>query len=104
MTVSRRWQAFWLMIGSLTCLALLPVGAGLALMSSLVFYAQGSFDRPAAWLAFLFAVGLWVVCILGPFGAWVAFSRGQTRRAWLAMASPAAWGLAATGSLWLALG
>ena len=32
-----------------------------------------------------------VVCVLAPFGAWVAYRRGQEPLAWAAMALPLAW-------------
>jgi len=89
--MSRRWQAFWLVMGTLACLAALPVGAVFAIMSPLVFDGPGNLLNPIAWFAFLLVIGLWIVCILAPYGAWVAFIRRRGALTWAAMAAPFAW-------------
>jgi hypothetical protein len=89
--MSRGWQAFWLVLGTAICLAVLPFGAIFAIMSPLVFDGPGNLLNPVAWLAFLLVIGLWIVCILAPFGAWAAFVRRQQALSLAAMAAPFAW-------------
>ncbi len=89
--MSRRWQAIWLLIATLLCVAALPVGAILAILSPLVFDGPGNLLNPMAWLAFLLVIGLWIVCILAPCGAWLAFARRRGLLTWAAMAAPFAW-------------
>jgi len=91
MSMSRPWQAFWLVMGTLTCAAAVPVGAVFAIMSPLVFDGPGNLLNPFAWFAFLLVIGLWIICILAPFGAWVGFLRRQAVLTWTAMAAPFAW-------------
>jgi hypothetical protein len=101
--MSRGWQAFWLATGALACLAVLPLAAAFAVMSPLVFYADSDLSNPLAWAAFLLFQGFWIALILGPLGAWLAFSRGRTAVSWTAMACPAAWGGLVAITLWLLL-
>jgi hypothetical protein len=89
--MSRRWQAFWLVVGTLICLAVAPIGAIFAIMSPLVFDGPGNLLNPVAWFAFLLVIGLWIVCILAPFGAWVGFLHRHAVLTWGAMAAPFAW-------------
>lgn len=72
-------------------LGLIPFGAVGALFSPLVFDHRPNLLNPVAWLGFLLIVGFWIVCILAPFVAWVAWKRGQEPHAWIAIAVPAAW-------------
>ncbi len=98
--MSRGWQGFWLVLGTLVCLAAVPFGAVFAIMSPLVFDGPGNLLNPVAWLAFLLVIGLWIVCILAPFGAWVSFlRRRQSALTWTAMAAPFAWAAALATTL-----
>ena len=81
----------WLGVATAACLALVPFGAVGALFSPLVFDHQGNILNPLAWIAFLMMVLFWIVCLIGPFGAWVLFKRDQEPLAWAAMAAPLAW-------------
>jgi hypothetical protein len=62
-----------------------------AILSPIAFDRAGSALNPFAWIAFLMMITLWVVCILAPFGAWVMFSRQNSRIAWTLMAIPPIW-------------
>lgn len=86
-------------MGTLICLAALPLGAIFAIMSPLVFDGPGNLLNPIAWLAFLLVIGLWIVCILAPYGAWIAFARRREVLSWAAMAAPFAWTLALAATL-----
>ena len=89
--LSRRWRLFWMVVGTLACAAVVPAAALGAVFSPLVFDNRGNLLNPLAWLAFLLMIGFWIVCILGPFAAWVAWKRDQEPLAWAAMAAPLAW-------------
>ncbi|HQT54052.1 MAG: hypothetical protein Q7U11_18630 [Phenylobacterium sp.] len=78
-------------VATAACLALLPFGAVGALFSPLVFDHEGNIFNPLAWIAFLMMILFWIVCLIGPFGAWVLFKRDQEQLAWAAMAAPLAW-------------
>jgi hypothetical protein len=97
--MSRRWQAFWLVFCTLLCVVALPVGAIFAIMSPLVFDRPGNLLNPVAWFAFLLVIGLWIVCILAPYGAWVAFVRGRAGLSWAAMSAPLVWMLLLVATL-----
>ncbi len=89
--VSRRWRLFWMVAATLLCAAMTPFAAVAAVFSPLVFDARGNLLNPLAWLGFLLMVGFWIVCILGPFWAWVSWRRGREPLAWACMAAPLAW-------------
>jgi hypothetical protein len=89
--ISRRWRLFWMVAGTLACAAMVPMAAIGAVFSPLVFDHRGNLLNPLAWLGFLLMIGLWIICILGPFGAWVAWTRKQEPLAWAALAAPLAW-------------
>ncbi|MFZ3008342.1 MAG: hypothetical protein WA047_19425 [Phenylobacterium sp.] len=89
--LSRRTRMIWLGVATGLCLTLAPFGAVGALFSPLVFDHQGNILNPLAWIAFLMMVLFWIVCLIGPFGAWVLFKRDQESLAWAAMAAPLAW-------------
>jgi hypothetical protein len=89
--MSRRWQAFLLVMASLGCLAMLPLGALGAIVSPMVFDNPYNLQNPFAWFAFLLMVGLWVVCIIAPYAAWVAFIKGRQSLQWTAIGAPFAW-------------
>ncbi|HYE47426.1 MAG TPA: hypothetical protein VEA44_16800 [Caulobacter sp.] len=87
----RRQRAFLLGLLTLGWLCLIPFGAVGALFSPLVFDHRPNLLNPLAWLGFLLMIGFWIVCILGPFAAWVTWKRGQESYAWIAIAVPAVW-------------
>jgi hypothetical protein len=93
--MSRRWEAFWLVIGTGVCLAALPIGAAAALLSPMVFDPHKNLFNPAAWVAFLLIITFWIVCLAAPYGAWVAWFQKRGPLTWLAMAAPVVWALAA---------
>lgn len=80
---------------TLVCLAMVPLGAVGALFSPLVFDHRPNLLNPVAWTVFLLLVGFWIACILSPFAAWVTWSRGQESYAWIAIAIPGVWLIAA---------
>ena len=86
-------------MATLICVAALPLGAIFAIMSPLVFDGPGNLLNPIAWLAFLLVIGLWIVCILAPYGAWIAFVRHRGALTWTAMAAPFAWTLVLAATL-----
>lgn len=88
---SRRANTIWMGMATAACVAMAPVGAVGALFSPLVFDHQGNILNPLAWIAFLMMVLFWIVCLIGPFGAWILFKRDQAQLAWAAMAAPLAW-------------
>ncbi len=92
--MSRRWQAAILIFATLGCLALLPVGWIGAIASPIVFDNPHNLERPLAWLAFMLALGLWIVCIVAPYGAWVAFFKRREQLQWIAIGAPFVWCLA----------
>ncbi|CAN5270338.1 hypothetical protein BH11PSE2_BH11PSE2_05920 [soil metagenome] len=89
--MSRGWQMFWLSVASLASVGASPVAAVGVIFSPLVFDHQGSLLNPLAWLAFLLVITLWIVCLLGPFTAWVSFTRGDQRRAWVLISIVPVW-------------
>lgn len=82
-----------LLLAALTLgwLGLIPFGAVGALFSPLVFDHRPNLLNPVAWLGFLLIIGFWIVCILAPFVAWVAWKRDREPHAWIAIAVPAVW-------------
>jgi len=64
MTMSRRWQGFWLGTATLACVVAAPVAGLVAIISPIAFDREGSLLNPFAWVAFLLMVTLWVVCLL----------------------------------------
>lgn len=89
--MSRGWQTFWLTIATLaSVVAALPAALG-ALASPVVFDRPGSLFNPLAWFAFLLIITLWIVCILGPYAAWVSFMRRNSRLAWTFISAPPIW-------------
>ncbi|MDP1632991.1 MAG: hypothetical protein Q8L66_16375 [Caulobacter sp.] len=92
--LDRRTRLILLILATLACAALLPLGAIGALFSPLVFDERGNLLNPLAWLGFVLMIGFWIVCIVGPFAAWIAWRRGRERLAWAAVSAPALWALA----------
>ena len=89
--VSRGWRLFGLVVCTLACVCLIPLGAVGAIFSWLVFDHPGNLLNPFAWIAFLLMVLFWVVCIIAPFAAWVFRARGHERLTWAAIATPLIW-------------
>jgi hypothetical protein len=92
--LSRRWRLVWLVVATAICAGLLPVGAVSAVYAWVMFDDRRNLFNPLACMAFFPMIGLWIACILGPFVAWVFWSRGRERRAWLAIATPLIWACA----------
>jgi len=95
----RRQRAFLLGLLTLGCLGLIPFGAVGALFSPLVFDNRANLLNPLAWLGFLLMVGFWISCLIGPFAAWVFWSRAQEPRAWVAITIPLLWAIATAVTL-----
>ena len=76
---------------TLVCLVMVPLGAVGALFSPLVFDHRPNLLNPVAWAVFLLLIGFWIACILGPFAAWVTWSRGQETHAWIFITIPGVW-------------
>ena len=89
--ISRRWRLFWMVAATAVFAGLAPLAAVGAVFSPLVFDHRPNLLNPLAWLGFLLMIGFWIVCILGPFAAWVTWRRGQEPLAWACMAAPLAW-------------
>lgn len=87
----KRQRAILLVLLMLGWLCTLPFGAVGALFSPLVFDHRPNLLNPLAWIAFLLLIGFWIVSIIAPFVAWVAWKRNQERHAWIAIAVPAVW-------------
>jgi hypothetical protein len=92
--LSRGSQAGILVLATLGCVGLLPVGALAAIASPMVFDNPYNLENPLAWVAFMLVLGLWIVCLVAPYGAWVAFFKGRQQLQWIAIGSPFVWGLA----------
>ena len=90
----RRRGIVWMILATLACVAIAPVGGVGALFSPLVFDERGNLLNPLAWLGFFLMIGFWIVCIVSPFVAWVLWRRGREPVAWGAMSLPLVWGLA----------
>jgi len=95
----RSWEPVWLGVASAASLLAAPVGGLAAILSPMVFDPHQNLLNPAAWIAFLLIVSFWAVCIAAPYGAWVAYLRKLKGLAWLAMAAPLVWVLAAAASI-----
>jgi hypothetical protein len=95
----KSWEAIWLGVASAVSLLAAPVGGLAAILSPMVFDPRQNLLNPAAWIAFLLVVSFWAVCIAAPYGAWVAYLRRLRALAWLAMAAPLVWVLAAAASM-----
>lgn len=88
---SRGWRVAAMVAATAVCGLMAACGAVAAIFSPLVFDRACNMMNPLAWLGFILMIGFWVVCVLAPFGAWVAYRRGQEPLAWAAMALPLAW-------------
>ena len=93
-TIDRRTRLILLILATGVCAGLMPIGALGALFSPLVFDERGNLLNPLAWLGFLLMIGFWIVCLVGPFVAWIAWRRGREPLAWAAISTPLVWGLA----------
>lgn len=97
--ISRRNRLALLVLATGTCGVLAVAGAVAAVFTPLVFDAPGALLNPFAWLGFVLGAGFWVVCLLAPLLAWIAWRQGREPIAWAAMATPLAWGAAAMAVL-----
>jgi hypothetical protein len=100
--MSRKSHAIILGAATVGCLLMLPLGAVGAVVSPMLFDDPHNLEQPVRWIAFLLVLSLWIICIAGPYGAWVAYAKRREALQWVAIGSPFAW-CAATGiSLMLA--
>lgn len=90
----RRRGIVWMILATLACVAVAPVGGVGALFSPLVFDARGNLLNPLAWLGFFLMIGFWIVCLLAPTAAWILWRRDREQQAWIAMAVPLVWAMA----------
>src|SRR4051812_12632562 len=97
--ISRRNRRGLLVLATGTCGALAVAGTVAAGFTPLVSDAPGALSNPFAWLGFVLGAGFWVVCLLAPLLAWIAWLRDREPIAWAAMATPLAWGAAAMAVL-----
>jgi hypothetical protein len=96
--MSRKFEAVWLGIATGISLIAAVIGGMAAILSPMVFDPRQNLFNPAAWIAFFLIVSFWAVCIAAPYGAWVAYFRGQRLLTWTAMAAPVVWVIAAVAS------
>lgn len=89
--MSRNWQAIILGVATFGCVLMLPLGMIGAIASPIVFDDAHNLEKPIAWVAFLFMLGLWILCIAAPYGAWVAFVKRREQLQWIAIGAPFAW-------------
>ena len=89
--ISRGWRLTGMIAATFVCLGMAALGAVWAIFSPLVFDHAGNLLNPLAWVGFLLMITFWIICVLGPFAAWVAWSRRQEPLAWAAMCAPVAW-------------
>ncbi len=95
-TVAERDQRarFILMIlATLVCVGIAPLGAVGTLFSPLVFDDRGNLLNPLAWIGFFLMITFWIVCLVGPLVAWIFWRRQREPLAWSAMSAPLIWGL-----------
>ena len=100
--MTRSRQAVLLSFATLGCVLLLPVGMVGAVASPIVFEDPYNLEKPIAWIAFILALSLWIVCIAAPYGAWVAFAKRRQPLQWIAIGAPFVWFAATAVSLMLA--
>lgn len=96
--MTRKLEAIWLGIATGVSLIAALIGGLAAILSPMVFDPRENLLNPAAWIAFLLIVSFWAVCIAAPYGAWVAYFRGQRLLSWTAMAAPVVWIIAVVAS------
>jgi hypothetical protein len=95
----RRLRIAGMVVCTVACAALLPLGAVGAMFSPLVFDQGANLLNPLAWLGFILMIGFWIVLILGPFVAWVFWTRNRHDMAWAALAAPFVWAFLLAGVL-----
>lgn len=83
-----------MILATLACVGLAPVGAVGALFSPLVFDERGNLLNPLAWLGFFLMIGFWIACLAAPTVAWILWRRDREHQAWTAMAVPLIWAIA----------
>jgi uncharacterized membrane protein YbhN (UPF0104 family) len=89
----QRTRFILLILATLVCVGLAPVGAVGTLFSPLVFDERGNLLNPLAWLGFFLMITFWIVCLVAPFVAWVYWRRGREQMTWSVMSAPLIWGL-----------
>jgi hypothetical protein len=87
----RRTRFILLILATMICAGMAPVGAVGTLFSPLVFDAPGNLANPLAWLGFLLIISFWIVCLLAPLAAWIFWRRRDETMAWAAMSLPLIW-------------
>ena len=97
--MSRKWEAIWLAVATGISLLAAPFGAVGAILSPMVFDPHQALWDPAPWIAFFLVISFWIVCIVAPYGAWVAYHRRLPVLTWMAMATPGVWVLAAVATM-----
>lgn len=93
-TIDRRTRQILLVVATLGCAGLMPLGAIGVLFSPLIFDARGNLFNPLAWIGFALMISFWIVCIVAPFVAWIMFRRHRETAAWGLMSAPLVWALA----------
>jgi len=92
--IDRKTRQILLVLATLACAGLMPLGAVGVLFSPLIFDARGNLFNPLAWIGFALMISFWIVCIVAPFAAWILFRRNREAAAWGMMSAPLVWGLA----------
>lgn len=90
----RRGRSILLVLATLACVGVAPVGAIGTLFSPLIFDERGNLLNPLAWLGFLLMITFWIVCLLAPFAAWIFWRRNREQMAWTAISLPLIWAVA----------
>lgn len=92
--IDRRTRQVLLVLATVACVGLMPLGAVGVLFSPMIFDARGNLFNPLAWIGFALLISFWIVCIVAPFVAWIMFRRNRETVAWGYMSAPLVWGLA----------
>lgn len=92
--IDRRTRQVLLVLATVACVGLMPLGAVGVLFSPMIFDARGNLFNPLAWIGFALLISFWIVCIVAPFVAWIMFRRNRETLAWGYMSAPLVWGLA----------
>lgn len=90
----QRARFILMILATLACAGIAPLGAIGTLFSPLVFDERGNLLNPLAWLGFFLMITFWIVCLIGPLVAWIFWRRDREPLAWSAMSAPLIWGLA----------
>jgi hypothetical protein len=68
--IDRKTRQVLLVLATLVCAGLMPLGAVGVLFSPLIFDARGNLFNPLAWIGFALMISFWIVCIVAPYVAW----------------------------------